>query len=109
MLAWQQRLRRTFYDLRLEGEGRGREAAALGVGLFIGCVPVYGFHLLLCWSAGYLLGLNRLKLYLAANISNPLFSPFLLFAELQTGAWIRRHELHDLTLQMVRTTSPWTF
>jgi hypothetical protein len=48
-------------------------------------------------------------MYLAANISNPIFSPFLLFAELQTGAWVRRHDLHDLTLQAVRSTSPWTF
>ena len=40
-------LRRTFYDLRTEGQGRVREACAIGVGLFIGCSPFYGFHLLL--------------------------------------------------------------
>ena len=109
MLAWRDRLRRTFYELRLEGEGRGREAAALGLGVFIGCTPFYGFHLTLCWVAGWALRLNRLKLYIASNISNPLFSPFLLFAELQTGAWMRRHDLHDLTIAAIRHTSPWTF
>jgi uncharacterized protein (DUF2062 family) len=109
MFEWRDRLRRAFYELRLEGEGRGREAAALGLGVFIGCTPFYGFHLLLCWIAGWALRLNRLKLYLASNISNPLFSPFLLFAELQTGAWLRRHDLHDLTLAAIRHTSPWTF
>ena len=36
---------------------------------------VYGFHLLLVWSIGWLLRLNRLKMCVAANISNPLFSP----------------------------------
>jgi uncharacterized protein (DUF2062 family)/SAM-dependent methyltransferase len=108
-LVWQERLRRTFYDLRLEGEGRAREAAALGLGLFIGCTPFYGFHLLLCWVVGRLLGLNRLKMYLVANISNPIFSPFLVFAEIQTGAWVRRHDLHHLTLAAIRQTSPWTF
>jgi uncharacterized protein (DUF2062 family) len=106
---WRPRLRRIVYDLRVEGEGPGREAAALGLGVFIGCLPFYGFHLLLCWIAGWLLRLNRLKMYLAANISNPLFAPFLLLAELQTGAWIRRHDLHGLTLETVRHTSPWTF
>ena len=106
---WQPRLRRIFYDLRVEGEGPGREAAALGAGVFIGCLPFYGFHLLLCWIAGWLLRLNRLKMYFAANISNPLFAPFLLLAELQTGAWIRRHDLHGLTLETIRHTSPWTF
>jgi uncharacterized protein (DUF2062 family)/precorrin-6B methylase 2 len=108
-LLSQARLRRLFYDLRLEGEGRAREAAALGVGLFIGCIPVYGFHLLLCWVSGRVLRLNRLKMYLAANISNPVFSPFLLFAELQTGAWLRRRDVHGLTLTAIRHTSPWTF
>ena len=98
MTRWRDRLRRTFYELRLEGEGPGREAAALGLGVFIGCTPLYGFHLILCWIAGWALRLNRLKLYLAANISNPLFAPFLIFIELQTGAWIRRSDLHDLSI-----------
>ena len=70
-------LRRTFYDLRTEGQGRVREACAIGVGLFIGCSPFYGFHLLLCWIVGRLLGLNRLKVYLAANVSNPIVAPLL--------------------------------
>jgi uncharacterized protein (DUF2062 family)/SAM-dependent methyltransferase len=109
MLEWRRHLRRKFYELRVEGEGLGREAAALGLGVFLGCTPFYGFHLLLCWIAGWALGLNRLKLYLASNISNPLFSPFLLFAELQTGAWMRRQDLHDLTIATIKNTSPWTF
>ncbi len=108
-LGWRHRLRRTFYELRTEGEGVRREAAALGLGVFIGCTPFYGFHLLLCWIVGRLLRLNRLKLYLAANISNPLFSPVLIFSELQTGAWIRRRHLHDVSIETLRHVSPWTF
>jgi SAM-dependent methyltransferase len=67
-------------------------------------LPFYGFHLLLCWITGKLFGLNRLKMYLAANISNPLVAPTLLFAELQTGAWLRRGAFHALTLQTAKTT-----
>ena len=103
------RLRRIFYDLRTEASGPRRDAAALGVGILIGCVPVYGFHLLLVWFVGWLLRLNRLKMYLAANISNPLFSPVLLFTELQVGAWARRQDFHDLTLSAIRTTNVWTY
>jgi uncharacterized protein (DUF2062 family) len=98
-------VRRLFYGLRTEGAGRAREAAAIGLGIFIGCLPFYGFHLLLCWAAGWLLGLNRLKVYLAANISNPLFAPTLVFAELQIGAWFRRGAFHPLTLQAAKTTN----
>lgn len=82
---------------------------AIGLGAFIGCSPLYGFHLLICWIAGWCLRLNRLKMYLAANISNPFVAPVLLFAELQTGAWLRRGELHSLTLEAVRNIDPWSF
>ena len=103
------RLRRVFYDLRTEWSGPRRDAAALGVGIFIGCSPFYGFHLLLVWSVGWLLRLNRLKMYLAANISNPLLSPVLVLSEVQAGAWARRHEYHELSLSAIRTTSAWVY
>ena len=99
------RVRRLFYELRTEGGGAGREAAAVGVGVFIGCLPFFGFHFLLCWFSGWLLRLNRLKMYLAANISNPLFATTLLFVELQLGAWLRRGAFHELTLETARTTA----
>ena len=102
-------LRRTFYDLRTEGQGRVREACAIAVGLFIGCLPFYGIHLLLCWLVGRLLRLNRLKLYLAANVSNPILAPFLVFVELQAGAWLRTGSFLALTLETARTITPWQF
>ena len=96
------RLRRAFRELRTEGAGTGREAAAIGLGIFIGCLPLFGFHLMLCWTIGWLLRLNRLKLYLAANVSNPLFAPTLVFVEIQIGAWVRRGAWHALSLETVR-------
>jgi uncharacterized protein (DUF2062 family) len=102
-------LRRAFWELRTEGRGPAREAVAIGVGVFIGCLPVYGFHLLMCWGIGWALRLNRLKMYLAANISNPFVAPFLLFAELEAGAWLRRGSFHALSVETVRTIDPWSF
>ena len=102
-------MRRLVYQLRTEGGTASRDAAAIGVGVYVGCSPFYGFHLAICWVLGRLLGLNRLKMYLAANISNPLVAPFLVMAELQVGAWIRRDDLHALTLETIRTMDPWTF
>lgn len=94
--------RRYLHGLRTEGEGAGREAAAIGVGVFIGCLPAYGLHLVLCWAVGWLFGLNRVKTYLAANISNPLVAPWLLFSELQIGSWLRRGEFHAATIGAIR-------
>src|SRR5256885_1863281 len=97
-------MRRAFTGLRTEGAGAARETAAIALGAFIGCLPVYGFHLLLCWVAGALFGLNRLKMYLAANISNPLVAPWLVVAEVQTGAWVRRGAFHPLSRDAIAST-----
>ncbi len=96
------RMRRAFHGLRTEGAGAVRETAAVGLGVFVGCLPVYGFHLLLCWAIGSVLGLNRLKLYLAANISNPLVAPWLLVAEIQAGAWVRRGSFQSLSPSAIK-------
>ena len=97
-------MRRAFTGLRTEGAGAARETAAIALGAFIGCLPFYGFHLLLCWVAGALFGLNRLKMYLAANISNPLVAPWLVVAEVQTGAWVRRGAFHPLSRDAIAST-----
>ncbi len=62
-----------------------RLAAAVAVGLFLGSSPFYGMHLVLCIGAALLLRLNVLVVYLAANISNPLIAPFLLYGEWRIG------------------------
>ena len=38
-----------------------------------------GLHLAICWVVGFLLGLNRLKMYFAANVSNPFVAPWLVY------------------------------
>lgn len=101
--------RRIIYTMRSEGAGAARESAAIGLGAFIGCLPIFGLHLAVCIGLGWLLRLNRLKMYLAANISNPLVAPFLLFTELQVGSFLRRGVFHSISLEAVRTTDVRTF
>lgn len=81
--------RELIYRLRTEGGSPGRLAAAVALGAFIGCTPLFGLHLALCVVFARLFGLNRALTYLAAQVSLPAFLPFLLFAELQTGRWLR--------------------
>ena len=47
----------------------------MACGVFIGCLPLYGLHLLICGAVGTIFRLNRLKMYLAANLSNPFVAP----------------------------------
>ena len=98
------RVRGAFHRLRTEGAGSVRETAAVSLGVFVGCLPLYGLHLVICWTVGFALGLNRLKMYLASNISNPFVAPWLIFAEVQIGAWLRRGSFHSLSRQTVMST-----
>ena len=100
---------RYLHGLRTEGAGRGRQAAAVGLGVFLGCTPFYGAHFWICLAAAWLLRLNRLKVYLAANISNPFVAPFLIFSEIQTGSLLRRGAFYPLTIDAVRAIDPWRF
>jgi uncharacterized protein (DUF2062 family) len=65
-----------------------RAAAAVAVGLFIGCQPLYGLHLVLVLAICVPLRLDAVLSYLAANISNPFVAPFLIFGEVEAGAWL---------------------
>jgi uncharacterized protein (DUF2062 family)/SAM-dependent methyltransferase len=101
MAAVSVQLRRLFQGLRTEGAGARRETAAVALGVFIGCLPLYGLHLAICWIVGFVLGLNRLKMYFAANVSNPFVAPWLVFVEVQVGAWMRRGSFHPVTRESI--------
>lgn len=62
--------------------------ASLALGLFVGCLPVYGFHFPLCLAGCLLLRLDLVLAYLAANISNPFVAPFLVTLEVEVGSYL---------------------
>ena len=103
------RLERVIYTLRTEGGSRGQEAWAIGLGLAVGFSPFIGLHLGMCIALGWLFGLNRLKLYLAANLVNPLIMPGVLFIEVQLGSWLRRGEAYELSRDTFLLMDPWHF
>ena len=103
-------LQRAIYYLRTEGSGsRSHDAWAIGLGLFIGCSPIIGGHLAMCLVAGWVFGLNRVKLYLAANLIGIPLMPFVLFSELQIGSWVRRGHGYPISLDAISSIVPWHF
>jgi len=62
-------------------------AAAFGVGIFVGCTPFYGFHLLICAAISFFLKLNFLGLFAGSQISLPFIAPFLVSASIFIGRW----------------------
>lgn len=102
-------LRELLYRLRTAGDTPGKVAGAVGVGVFIGCTPLYGLHLPICLLMAGLLRLNPMLTYLAANISLPVVVPFLILAEVQTGRFLRGAPLLTLRPADLRTLNPWQF
>jgi uncharacterized protein (DUF2062 family)/trans-aconitate methyltransferase len=83
------RLTRLLHELRTQGQSPVQKAAGVALGFFIGSTPFFGLHFLMAVVLGRLLRLNIIRVYVAANISNPFVAPVLTLAEIQTGAWLR--------------------
>jgi uncharacterized protein (DUF2062 family)/SAM-dependent methyltransferase len=79
---------RIWRRLRGERQSPARVALAVGSGLFIGSLPVYGLHFSLCLLWCLPLGLDFVATYLAANISNPIVAPFLITLEVEVGSLV---------------------
>ena len=82
-------LRELLYKLRTEGTSPRDQAAAVFLGAFIGCTPLYGLHLALCILFARLFRVNPALAYLASHVSLPGLWPFLMMAELEIGRRLR--------------------
>lgn len=82
-------VRDLLYKLRTEGTSPARQAWAVALGVFIGCTPLYSFHLALSILFSRLFRLNTALTYLAAHVSLPGIWPLLVLAELETGRRLR--------------------
>jgi uncharacterized protein (DUF2062 family)/SAM-dependent methyltransferase len=89
---FREELRRAFRELRGGRLSPARGAAAVAIGLFVGCQPIFGCHLPVILFLCLWLRLDALVAYVAANISNPFLAPALLTAEVELGALLRTGE-----------------
>ncbi len=95
-------LRRAFRELRGADLSPARGAAAVALGLFIGSLPIFGFHLPIILGLCLWLRLDAAVTYVAANISNPFFLPVLLTSEVQAGAYLRTGAFLKLEHELTR-------
>lgn len=91
------------FSLRTEAHTPFLQALSVGVGALIGCLPIYGLHLGACVLVNRLFRLNLIKMYLATNINNPFSAPFLVYLEIQVGAYLRQGTIYQHTLENART------
>ena len=63
-------------------------ASAMGLGIFMGIVPIWGFQMLVAGSLAHLFKLNKALVILVANISIPPMIPVLIYLSYQTGFFV---------------------
>ncbi len=93
------------YRLRMEGGSPRERALAIGLGVAIGCLPLYGLHLLLCIVFAKLFGVSRITTYLAAHVNNQFTAPFLLFAEYALGHRLLHSRWPEIGWDALRSAS----
>ena len=83
------RLHALWKHVREENSSPPRLAASVFTGVFLGVVPLYGIQTLLCIAVAFLFRLNKLTVLAAAQISLPMFAPFLIAAGIVIGEFVR--------------------
>jgi uncharacterized protein (DUF2062 family)/2-polyprenyl-3-methyl-5-hydroxy-6-metoxy-1,4-benzoquinol methylase len=76
----------------------GRAAASVAIGIFVGCMPIYGAQLLVVLAVCIPLRLDSAVAYVAAHVSNPLTIPLVLATEMEAGSLLLtgRHAVFDM-------------
>ena len=77
-------------------ESNMRKAIAIGFGVFMAIVPIWGFQLLVAILVSIKLKLNKALVLLSAHISTPPLTPFVLFASFLVGKFWMGQTASDL-------------
>jgi len=73
-------------------------SAALGFGVFMGIVPIWGFQMLTAAFLAHFMRLNKILVLAASNISIPPMIPFIIFFSYKTGGLLMSNP-QDITRQ----------
>lgn len=109
--AWSRGERRTAREVAREffsehAHEPGRVALAVGLGLFCGIAPIWGYQMVAAAALAHWLRLNKAIALVASNISIPPIAPFILYGGLALGHWLftgQRLDLstHALTMSLI--------
>ena len=77
--------REAWHAARSDPKERGRFAGAAAIGVFIGNLPLFGLHTVLCVLAAKKLKLQPLAVIAGSHISTPPIGPFLIALQIAVG------------------------
>ena len=84
---------RAWRELKLAQHARKSFAAGLGIGVFIACVPVYGFQTILSLYAAKRLSLHPLSVIAGSQLSAPPVGPVVSVASIVLGHMLVFHTI----------------
>lgn len=67
-------------------ESNHRVASSIGLGVFFGIVPIWGYQMIAAGVTAHLLRLNKVLTIISSNISIPPMIPFILYGSFYVGA-----------------------
>lgn len=67
-------------------DSNAKMAAAMGLGVFCGIVPLWGYQMILAGVVAYLLRLNKVVAIVFSNVSIPPMIPFILYGSMVAGS-----------------------
>ena len=87
-LSWRNFVKFIRENLTHSGESNARLSAAIGLGVFWGIAPVWGWQMVLAGVTAHLMKLNKIVAVASSNISIPPMIPFILFGSFAAGGLI---------------------
>lgn len=87
----------------------GKMSMAVGLGLFFGIVPIWGFQMVVAAAVAHRLRINKAITLLASNISIPPIAPFIFCAALVLGHWLLTGEVLELSPQLITKETLWEY
>ncbi len=106
-LPFKRRLHESFRELLLREPGSPRRiAGSVGLGLFFGIAPFWGFQMALVVVFSHLLGASKTVALIASNISFPLMMPPILYSSLLIGRSLLGTDSDMLTLELTAPDLP---
>lgn len=91
------------HHLRTENADPVRLGWAVGLGMFVGILPLYGMHTVLCLALAFLLRLNKVTMVLATGVSLPMFAPILIAAGIILGDLLRYGRFDAIPIAEAKT------
>ena len=81
---------RAFIDKHIihSNDSNAKMAASIGLGVFCGILPIWGYQLVVAGLTAHFMRLNKVVAMVFSNVSIPPMIPFILYGSMVAGAWV---------------------